>query len=120
MKRILIVDDNSSNLEMLGMVFKEEGFDTLLLNGPGDIEKVLSAFSPNVLLMDIMMGSKNGADICRQIKGSPKFASVKILLMTASNAFNKLDLNTTRADGHISKPFDINEVIALVNNLLQN
>lgn len=120
MKRILIVDDNSSNLEMLGLVFKEEGFDILLLNGPLNIGKVLTDFSPNVLLMDIMMGSVNGTDICRQIKGSPEFASTKILLMTASNAFNKLDIESTQADGHISKPFDINQITTLVNNMLQD
>jgi DNA-binding response OmpR family regulator len=120
MKRILIIDDNKSNLEMLGLVFREEGFETLLMEGPADIGKILTGFSPQIVLLDLMMGSANGADLCKQIKASHKFSGIKVLLMTASNAFNTLDVSATQADGHIAKPFDINEITSVVNALLQD
>lgn len=119
MKRILIIDDNESNLEVLGLVFREVGFDTMLMHGPEDIGKVLTGYSPHLVLLDVLMGNANGADICRQIKGSPKFSGVKVLLMTASNAFNTLDIEGTLADAHIPKPFDIEQITSMADRLLE-
>ncbi|TCD26546.1 response regulator [Pedobacter psychrodurus] len=118
MKRILIIDDNGSNLEMLGLIFTSEGFEVKLLPDPQNIESVLRSFSPRVVLMDIVMGRFSGTDVCLWIKKNPDFPLVKVLLMTASNAFKTLSPSETLADGHIDKPFDIHEVFALVDGLL--
>lgn len=120
MKRILIIDDNEPNREVLGWLFRDEGFEARLLPDPVGIESQLEQFSPDVVLMDVMMGRFNGVDICQRIKSSPQYAGIKILLMTASNIFNSVDVSKTSADAHIPKPFDIEELAELVDGMLQN
>lgn len=120
MKRILIVDDNDSNREMLGFLFDGEGFQTKLLSDTDGIEQILKEESINMVLLDIMMGNSNGIEICKAIKLNLDFSDVKVLLMTASNAFNTTDLTCTLADGHIAKPFDIDDILTLVDSLIEH
>ena len=118
MKRILIIDDNAENREILELLFEDEGYTTKQLSIPENIEAIITEFLPDLILMDVMMGAFNGIEVCHLIKSNPAFAKVKVILLTASNAFLTLDKSTSLADGYIAKPFDIKEVIAMVSNLL--
>jgi len=118
MKRILIIDDNAENREILELLFEDEGYTTKQLSIPENIETVIAEFLPDLILMDVMMGIYNGIEVCQRIKSIPAFNQVKVILLTASNAFLKLDKSTSLADGYISKPFDIKEVVAMVSDLL--
>ena len=118
MKRILIIDDNAENREILELLFEDEGYLTRQLAIPKNIETEIAEFLPDLILMDVMMGAFNGIEVCQQIKSNPTFSKVKIILLTASNAFLKLDKSSAMADGYISKPFDITDVVAMVNDLL--
>lgn len=118
MKRILIIDDNAENREILELLFEDEGYITKQLPIPENIEAVMAEFLPDLILMDVMMGAFNGIEVCHRIKSNPSFTNVKIILLTASNAFLKLDKSTSLADGYISKPFDIKEVVAMASDLV--
>lgn len=117
MNRILIIDDSNSNRDVLGLLFSGEGYTVRLMAEPLELENVLMEFLPHIVLLDVVMGRYNGTNICKWMKTHEDFSSVKVLLMTASNAFNKLNPMDTLADAHISKPFDIYEVLELVGNL---
>jgi len=119
MKKILIIDDNSENREVLELLLEDEGFDTKALAGPRDIDTVISEFAPDLILLDVMMPGYNGIEESLRIKSMPKFAHIKIVLLTASNAFKNLDQSSTLADAFIAKPFDIDEVTTLVKSLLK-
>ncbi len=118
MKRILIIDDNAENREILELLFEDEGYTTKQLSIPENIETVITEFLPDLILMDVMMGIYNGIEVCQRIKSNPAFTEVKVILLTASNAFLKLDKSISLADGYISKPFDIKEVVAMVSDLV--
>ncbi len=118
MKRILIIDDNLENREILGLLFEDEGFDVRLLSGPETIEQELSSFRPDALLLDVMMTGFNGIEVCQRIKSNVLFSGITIVLMTASNVLNNVDLTVSMADAYVFKPFDINEVAALVESLI--
>ena len=119
MKKILIIDDNSENREILELLLDDDGFATKALSSPKNIDSVILEFAPDLILLDVMMPGYNGIEVCIRIKRVPKFAHIKIVLLTASNAFKNLDQSITLADAFIAKPFDIDEVTTLVNSLLK-
>ena len=118
MKKILIIDDNLENREILGLLFEDEGFTVKLLSGPAQIETELHNFTPDVILMDVMMDGFNGIEISKQLKSMNEFSDIKIVLMTASHALNNVDLSITKADAYVLKPFDINELATMVKELV--
>ncbi|RYG44970.1 MAG: response regulator [Chitinophagaceae bacterium] len=119
MKRILIVDDNLENREILGLLFEDEGFEVRLLTGPEQIELELISFAPGVVLMDVMMAGYNGIQVCQLLKSNALFAHIPIVLMTASNALKDVDLLVSMADAYVYKPFDIDDVAKMINSLVQ-
>ena len=118
MKKILIVDDNLENREILELLFEDEGFEVKLLSGPENIESELLNFAPQVVLMDVMMDGYNGIEVCQRIKSNDNFANIKMVLMTASHALTDLELSVTKADAYVLKPFDINELAMMIRKLI--
>lgn len=118
MKKILIIDDNLENREILGLLFEDEGFEVKLCSGPENVEHELISFAPQVVLMDVMMDGYNGIEVCQRLKSNDKFINIKVVLMTASHALTDVDLNVTNADAYVFKPFDINELAIMIKKLI--
>lgn len=115
-RKILIVDDNVENLDVLGLVFEDEGYFVKQLNTAKEIFDHINDFEPNLILMDVMLGDENGIDICNQIKLNLATAHIKVILMTASHAFLTLNKDKCFADHYIAKPFDIDDVVSVANS----
>jgi len=79
MKRILIVDDNFVNCEVLGLLLEADGHKVRLLELPENIDAEIADFLPDMILMDVMMGQLNGMEICRRLESCPDFRT-KIVL----------------------------------------
>ena len=120
MKKILIIDDNLENREILGLLFEDEGFNVKLLSGPDNVGTEILNFEPHIVLMDVMMGGFNGIEVCQQLKSNVQFSSIKVVLMTASNALRDVEFNVTKADAYVLKPFDINELAATIKKLISS
>jgi len=119
MKKILLVDDNLDNLEVLTALLEDEGFEVRRLMTARGIEAMLGDFFADVIFMDVMLGAENGAEVCVELKGNPATSAIKVVLMTASNRFQTLTLEDTCADYHLVKPFDIDDVAAIAHRLAQ-
>lgn len=118
MKKILIIEDNLSNAEMISAVFNEEGFSTRSLTGSKGLEEMLFDFKPDLILMDIVLESTDGRALCNLIKANKKTEQIKIILMTAALLHQIPDI-PCRHDGIVTKPFDIFELLKRVNDMLQ-
>jgi DNA-binding response OmpR family regulator len=117
MKKILLVDDNRDNLEVLCALFEDEGFAVKKIYTAIGIEDEIKTFNPDVIFLDVMLGSENGADVCVKLKAGKTTSNIKIVLMTASNKFQTLSIDQTCADYHLEKPFDIDDVAAIAHRL---
>jgi DNA-binding response OmpR family regulator len=118
LKRILVVDDHPENLDVLVILFEDEGYDVSALTDSTRLKDRIYSFSPDLIIMDVMMGRDNGIDLCKTLKTDESTAGILVLLMTASHRFHHLDKSDCMADGFIEKPFDIDEVAAMVTSLL--
>lgn len=118
-KKIMICDDEQGILDVLQMLLEIEGFEVLpQINSIHIINEILTQ-SPDLLLLDLWMPILPGDEILKIIRGNPQIKKLPVLVISASGDGNKIAMEAG-ADRFLAKPFDLDEIIAEVNNLLSN
>ncbi len=117
--KILVVDDEALNIELMEGVFSKDYEVIKASNGIGAsimVEKTL----PDLIILDVMMPNMNGYAFCRQIKSDIKTRTIPVLMITAlREEKDKLDAIESGADDFLSKPVDINKLRLRVKSLLE-
>lgn len=118
-KRVLITDDDPNLVESLTFVFSKEGYETdSAKNGEEAIAKVHQS-KPALMFLDIMMPKKNGYEVCQELKSSPDFSDIYIIMLTAKGqAEDRVKALESNADEFITKPFSLAELVKRVHQLL--
>jgi len=109
-KKILIVDDEKSIVDILKFNLEKEGFQTLeAYDGEQAMDLAISA-NPDIILLDVMLPKVDGFTVCRKLR---QYLSVPIIMLTAKEEeVDKVLGLELGADDYITKPFSIREVIA--------
>lgn len=118
--RILVVDDNADNVEVLRMRLSAEGYDVLeAMDGPSALEMV-DREHPDMVLLDIIMPGMDGYEVCRRIKARPEADFIPVIMVTAKTETEDV-VRALRegADEYISKPFDPLELSARVHSMIR-
>lgn len=117
-KRILIIEDDPDILEILGIIFKEEGYE-VVLSATGEETAIIHLIIPDVVLIDIRLerSVKNGNVICAELKSQPATQHFPILLLSAERDIKQICLDCG-ANGYISKPFDIKVLVLKVRQYI--
>jgi signal transduction histidine kinase len=113
--RILLVDDNPTNLKILSESLREHGWTTLIAtDGESAIEQTEYA-QPDLILLDVMMPGIDGFETCRQLKSNLATFKIPVIFMTAlSDATDKVKGLEMGAVDYIVKPFQHEEVLARI------
>jgi CheY-like chemotaxis protein len=118
--RLLLADDSITIQKVVAIIFANEEFElTVVDNGSAALDKARE-IQPDVMLVDALMPGKTGYEVCTEIRRDPKLASVPILLLIG--AFEPLDEDKAKscgADATISKPFESQQLIDKVKELLE-
>ena len=110
--KILIVDDDASLAEMLQLVLRQEGFETVWCATGDAALQVFRAKTPDLVLLDLMLPGINGVDVCRRIRGE---SGVPIVMLTAkSDTGDVVDGLQAGADDYVAKPFKPRELVARI------
>jgi len=119
-KKILIVDDNMNNVQVLAGILENNGFDLeFALNGP-DALQWLEDEHFDLVLLDIMMPVMDGFEVCRIIRGKEKTHEIPIIFLTAKTDRESLMLGfRCGGNDYLSKPYDQGELLARVNTHLE-
>ncbi len=117
MAKILIVEDDEGICDFVDLELRHEGFDTVIAKtGREGLEKFESE-NPDMILLDVMLPEINGLEVLRRIR---KNSSVPVILETArGETLDKINGLNSGADDYISKPFDIEELLARMNAVLR-
>ncbi len=117
-KKILVIDDDHDILEIIDIIFKQEGYDVVLSDNGKEAEDV-GQINPDLVLLDIRIAGsdKNGVDICAQIKSSPETQNLPVLLFSAEDDIVELT-RRCGANGFVRKPFRAAHLVAKVNEFL--
>lgn len=117
MAKILIVEDDLSTIQFLEPELFHEGFKTCTAMDGRTALSVFENESPDLVLLDVMLPELNGIEVLRRIR---KTSSTPVILVTARNeTFDKVNGLNAGADDYISKPFEIEELLARVNAVLR-
>lgn len=117
--RILVVDDEQINIQVLEAALRENYDIESALGGHEAIRKVKLRL-PDLILLDVMMPDLNGFDVCAIIKADPMFADIPIIFLTAMDNLEG-ELQGLAAGGidYLNKPFMIDQIRLRVRNHLE-
>ena len=115
--KILVVDDNEQNLELLQAYLEELDCQTVTaLDGLQALE-VVAKDKPDLVLLDIM----SGFEVCKRIKANPSTQDIPIIMVTALNEFGDIERGiNSGTDDFVSKPVNRLELLARVKTMLKS
>ena len=113
--KILIVDDEPFNLDLLEQELQEQGYDIERASDGAEALEKVPLFTPDVVLLDYMMPRMNGLEVLRRLRADDKWKSLPVILLTAKAAQeDKVTGLDAGADDYVIKPFDSFELLARV------
>ena len=114
--KILIVDDEPSNTELLEALLEPEGYTLIKVKNGEDALEYLSGNEPDLVLLDVVMPGISGFFVLKEIRRNEKNRAVPVILLTSlSDREDKLKGLGAGADDYISKPFDRVELLFKVH-----
>jgi len=119
--RILIVEDGTASRNLLCQTLESEGYAVSAVpNGEVALD-IVPEEMPELILLDVMLGSLNGFEICRRLKAMPTTQSIPTIFITAkTDADSMLEGFQSGGVDYVTKPFQVEEVLARVEAHLRN
>lgn len=116
-QKILIVDDDENIAELISLYLMKECFDTMMVHDGEEALHAFETYSPNLVLLDLMLPGIDGYQVCREIRA--KSNTPIIMLSAKGEVFDKVLGLELGADDYIIKPFDSKEMVARVKAVLR-
>ncbi|MBQ2872263.1 response regulator [bacterium] len=118
-KKILIVDDEQDIVETLKFILEAQGYTCFCAYNGEDGLNQAKEIMPDLIILDVMMPKINGYKISRLLKYDNKYKNIPIIMVTArSQEQDKLIGEETGVNEYISKPFELDEILAVVKKYL--
>ncbi len=121
LSKLLVVDDLPDNLFLMEAVLCEgDGYSIRCADSGEAALKSIEESIPDLILLDIMMPGMTGYEVTRRIRENPRLPRIPVILVTAHDELEAAEGIQAGADGLIHKPFDIEEVLAIVEDALHH
>jgi signal transduction histidine kinase len=118
--RILVVDDISKNLQVIGTMLRNVGYEVMPAGTGAQALERVKVRVPDLVLLDLMMPEMDGLEVCRRLKADPTTQQIPIIFLTASNEMEQLVKGfEVGAVDYVTKPFNPPELLARVRTHLE-
>ena len=116
---ILVVDDNTDNVEILRAFLESRGFTIAEARDGREALARMEEIRPDLVLLDVMMPGMDGWEVCRVIKQHPQLGDTKVVMVTAKGGFeDKFEGLRSGADDYVVKPVDFKDLLGKVERNL--
>jgi two-component system, sensor histidine kinase and response regulator len=118
--RILVVDDQPTNLQVVGSMLGGLGYDIMPASDGPTALKRLTFRLPDLVLLDVLMPGMDGVEVCRQIRKNPAWTSLPVIFLSAADD-KDLIVRALEAGGmdYVTKPFNHAELVSRVRTHLE-
>lgn len=113
-KKVLVVDDDRGILDVVTIILQGEGYDVLPLQDAGVLEKKLTEYNPQLILLDYWLPGYDGQQILTKLKREEKTKKIPVVVISADHK-SEADVISFGANGFLAKPFDITELVEKVD-----
>jgi DNA-binding response OmpR family regulator len=117
-KRILVVENDKTILDLIGLFLTEEGYEVALFSNEKNIFDAIVMFSPDAILLDIFRPTLEGTELCRQLKAASNTEHIPVIVLSTHHQIQKV--KEICADEVVAKPFDIDGLLSVLKELLLN
>ena len=117
---VLVVDDNPQNLQVLGPMLENKGYDVAFATSGEQALEFIDSETPDLVLLDIMMPGMDGYQVCKRLKKEKTTASIPVIFLTAKSDADDI-VQGFEAGGvdYVTKPFNSAELLARVKTHLE-
>jgi len=116
-KRLLIIDNDIEVLNVMQEALIYEGFEVKVLEEVNNIFDTIDEYQPDLIMIDYILNGINGGEICHEIKVRPQTSHIPVVIVSAYSKVI-LSLGNYHSDAFLAKPFGLDELVKLVNELL--
>lgn len=118
--RILVVDDNESNIKLFVFLLSASGYDVATAGDARAAEAVLEGYRPDLLLLDLQLPDMDGLEFTRRLRARPETAHLPIVAVTAyAMKGDQEKALAAGVDGYITKPIDKTAFRAVVSQFFE-
>lgn len=119
-KRILVVDDDQEIVDLFKDVLgRDDGFEIACASTGYDAGMLTEQLKPHLILLDYMLPDINGNLVCKRIKENADLADTKVIIVSGVVNQDEIDsLTEMGADAFVKKPFDLDQLLKKINDLL--
>ena len=118
-KKILVVDDNESFLDMLVFALKTEGFKVTGVQDGLEALTQAKHIKPDLIILDLMIPHLDGHKVCRLIKRDREIQHIPVLIITSRDTDeDRTKAKEDGAEGFLAKPATVDEILTTIEDLL--
>lgn len=119
-KKILVVDDEPDAVDLVDFNLKNAGFEVMSAVDGAEALKHARAFSPDLILLDVMLPEIDGLEVCKLLRRDPATSGIPIIMLTAKAAeIDRILGLELGADDYVTKPFSPRELVLRVRSILR-
>lgn len=116
---ILIVDDNKEICQLIESILTSEGYRVASCYHPLEFTGIIKNNKPKLIITDLLMSGYNGQTLTEDVKADPETQHIKIMMMSAHPDGEKLSIRLG-IDNFLTKPFEIDDLVTKVENLMKS
>lgn len=118
-KKVLIVDDEPNIVAALEFLLQKNGYEVKVAANGEEALAQLDDFSPDLVLLDVMVPKMSGYEVCQRMRAQPKWNGIKIVMLSARGREVEVSKGMSLgADLYVTKPFSSAELVATIRKLL--
>ncbi|MEM7144182.1 MAG: response regulator [Verrucomicrobiota bacterium] len=118
-KRILLVDDNTTNLQVLFQALAPEGHELLVAQSGEQALESVAEVTPDLILLDVKMPGIDGFETFRRLRADDQTKAIPVVFLSAhANVEAVEEADALGAEGYFTKPFQFDDILAKVSELL--
>ena len=116
--RVLVVDDSPDLLDLLTELITSQGWECHEASNGIDALKLAQEINPSLVVSDIQMPGMNGLELLRSIKADSQLRHIPVMIVSSS--IHREEALASGCDAFLSKPFNLDELISTMRNLVSD